>query len=205
VGSFQGAIAETLHPLQLGVATPQATEIVAHAVRAWAQCAPSDEAVLLVDFANAFNSLDRQKMLETIFKDAPEFAQYASFCYGGPTPLVCSGFQILSEEGTQQGDVCGPLFFAVTLQRILLEACPDLPGRWCRSYLDDITLCGKTPLIEAAFEKLRSLAPSIGLQVNNSKCCLWGPSVSHFDDLQVTPWHSGIKVLGVPVGSDQFI
>ena len=87
------------------------------------------EALPPVDFENAYNSLDRQAMLDAVCTDAPEFARYAAFCYDAPAPLIGEGFCIRSEEGTQQGDVCGPLFFSLTLNQVLQKCGKDEPDR----------------------------------------------------------------------------
>ena len=63
-------------PLQIGVGVPKATEFLSHAVQAWAQHAQADESVILVDFVNAYNTLDRQKMLEAVAKVAPRFLPF---------------------------------------------------------------------------------------------------------------------------------
>ncbi len=67
----QDDVIEHLVPLQLGVGVTKAAEIISHGVRARA-----DESLILVDFENAYNTLDRQKMLEAIAKDAPSFLLY---------------------------------------------------------------------------------------------------------------------------------
>ena len=125
---------------------PKAAEIISHGVRA--ESASPDESLILVDFENAYNTLDRQKMLDAIALDAPAFLQYANFCYGAETPLRGRDFQIPSSEGTQQGDCCGPIFFSVTLQQLLRLCCPASPDGWARFYLDDGNLCGKTDCVD---------------------------------------------------------
>ena len=62
----------------MGVGVDSACEIISHSVRAWAESAAVDESLILVDFANAYNSLDRQKMLQAIAEDAPAFLPYAN-------------------------------------------------------------------------------------------------------------------------------
>lgn len=204
---FQESACNQLLPIQLGVSIPQATEIIAHAVQAWYQHPKPDEALLLIDFENAYNSLDRQAMVNAVCADAPEFARYAAFCYGSPVPLVGDGFRIRSEEGTQQGDVCGPLFFSLTLNRVLRECGENEPGYWSRAYLDDVNACGREEKLLHYFDKIVEMAPSIGLRVNLAKCCLWGPNVrlQHPSGIPVVPWNEGVKILGTPVGSDMFV
>ena len=94
VAESQGAVAELLLPLQMGVGVPSAGEILAHGVRAWAQSAGPDEVAVLVDFANAYNTLDRQRMLDAFAERAPHFLKYAWFCYGAPCPLIGRGFRL---------------------------------------------------------------------------------------------------------------
>ena len=62
----QDEVIERLLPLQMGVGILKAAEIISHAVQAWSESARSDESLILVDFENAFNTLDRKKMLEAI-------------------------------------------------------------------------------------------------------------------------------------------
>ena len=143
----------------MGVGVPNAVEIIAHAARAWAASAKADESLLLVDFTNAFNTLDRQKMLEAIAQEAPCFLPYANYCYGADTPLRGRGFQLWSCEGIQQGDCCGPLFFSVTLQLLLRSCCPQSSDAWNRWYLDDGSLCGKTAVVESMFCLSRFAGP----------------------------------------------
>ena len=140
----QDEVIEKLLPHQMGVGIANACEIISHAVRAWAETAAADETLILVDFSNAYNSLDRQKMLEAIAEDAPAFLPYANYCYGAETPLLGKGFTLSSAEGTQQGDCCGPIFFSVTLNRLLRSCCPQTAEAWNRWFLDDGSLCGKT-------------------------------------------------------------
>ena len=73
----QDDAAKKLFPLLLGVNVAQGTEAIIHAVRAFAERASPGEAVVLVDFQNAYNTLDRQVMLDSIAVDAPAFAPYA--------------------------------------------------------------------------------------------------------------------------------
>ena len=204
VEQAQSLAAEVLFPQQMGVDVPQAAEILAHGIRA--QSARPDEVVLFVDFSNAYNTLDRQCMLNAIATFAPQFLRYAWYCYGSPSPLVGRGFLLESSEGTQQGDVCGPLFFAVTLKLLLDRHLKDSPTGWSRWYLDDGTLCGHRDTVAAMFEAICKHAPEIGLRVNPAKCKVWGPHAAAADwSVPVVPWDSGVNVLGVPVGSRTFV
>ena len=205
IARCQDDVVSRLLPQQMGVGVANAPEIISHAVQAWAESARSDESLILVDFSNAYNSLDRQKMLEAIAAEAPAFLPYANFCYGVPTPLRGRSFQLWSEEGTQQGDCCGPIFFSVALQKLVRECCPHSVEAWNRWYLDDGTLCGQTTAVEGMFASLVQKSPEFGLKVNLEKCKQWGPTPSQTALAPCVPWESGIKVLGVPIGPASFV
>jgi len=80
VARFQPEAVENLTPLQLGVGVPGAAEVVVHHYSHWRREVPadSDNAMLLIDFANAFNTLDRGSMIDAIKSRAPQFYNYAT-------------------------------------------------------------------------------------------------------------------------------
>ena len=63
-----------------------------------------NEAVLLADASNAFNSLNRQVALHNIQRICPSLATILINTYRAPTELFVDGDTILSQEGTTQGD-----------------------------------------------------------------------------------------------------
>ena len=214
VMKFQPEAAEALLPLQVGVGIPGATEAVIHKVREWMRSAPPDHALLQVDFANAFNTIDRSAMLSAIARRCPKFLPYATFCYGASTPLIGDTFSLESCTGTQQGDACGPLFFSVTAHDVALAA--NVAGTsWAHWYLDDGTQTGAMEVLAAAMEVLEPKAAAIGLHLNRAKCKLWGPGAElHADDSTLfpslsgiprVPWSSGLRVLGTPVGRAPYV
>ena len=83
---------------------------MAHRVRDWATEVSPGSNLLLLDFSNAYNSVNRQMMLGNIATYAPSFLPYAWYCYGAPAVLQADGFKVMSSQGTQQGDVLGPCF-----------------------------------------------------------------------------------------------
>ena len=64
-----------------------------------------NEAVLLIDAANAFNNINRNVLLQNIRIICPTIAQYVTNCYRIPARLfIIGGKELLSREGTTQGD-----------------------------------------------------------------------------------------------------
>ena len=214
VARFQPEAVEKLTPVQLGVGVSGAAEVIVHHFTYWRRGITPDntdnsEAVLLVDFSNAFNTLDRGVMLSAIKKVCPQFFNYAVFCYGAPTALVGDGFSLWSARGTQQGDACGPLFFSVSVQGLAEQTARCVrSSKW---YMDDGALIGTLPALQAAFDAIVAEAPRLGLSLNVSKCVLYGPNnefpqrAGAFASVPVTPWVEGITLLGAPIGSDSFV
>ena len=156
-----------------------------------------------MDFSNAFNSIDRSVMLQQVGNLAPSFAQYAFYCYAQPTPLLGDGFVIESSCGTQQGDVCGPLFFALCVHD-LVKQLDSIGLRWTRWYLDDGFLAGSFKALARAMSILRSEGPRIGLFINDAKCKMFtNPSSPPTNEPSLSQVRvvEGASVLGVPLGN----
>ena len=71
-----------------------------------------DQALVKLDFKNAFNLTRRDRMLEATCSLAPDIFPLA---YSAPSHLFWGDHLISSAEGVQQGDPLGPLFFCLTL------------------------------------------------------------------------------------------
>ena len=73
------------------------------------------EAVILVDASNAFNSLNRKVALHNIQYICPEFATILINNYRNSSRLIINnGKEILSQEGTTQGDNLAMFFYSVS-------------------------------------------------------------------------------------------
>ena len=74
---YQGAAVEHLTPLQLGVGIRGATESIIYKVKEWMHPgAPADHALLLLDFINAFNNIDRTAMLQAVSLSVEAYVQF---------------------------------------------------------------------------------------------------------------------------------
>ena len=84
-------VAESLAPTQTGVGVPRATEAAIHAVRGWLDRENGNDAVVLkLDLPNAFNSLDRQRMLLAA-RTFPELVPFADRCYSDHSTFHIQG------------------------------------------------------------------------------------------------------------------
>ncbi len=77
--------------------------------------------LLKLDFRNAFNTLTRDKMLESVKDHAPELFSFIHAAYGEPSLLFCGQHTLVSAEEVQQGDPLGPFFFCLTIQLLVLQ------------------------------------------------------------------------------------
>ena len=125
-------------PMQLGVGIPGGCKAAIHAARRFLETMPKDNVVVKLDFSNAFNSLHKLDMLQTIVNTAPELFPYCHSAYAKPSLLFYGQYTILSQEGSQQGDPIGPLLFCNTIQTLLASLTAVLR----LGLMDDLTLGG---------------------------------------------------------------
>jgi len=75
-------------------------------------------------------------ILEAVANHLPELLPFATSTLSGPSDLQFGDLTLQSEEGTQQGDPLGPLYFCLAIVELLKSMGSEL----VLAYLDDITL-----------------------------------------------------------------
>ena len=130
-------MAELLAPIQLGYGVRGGSEVAVHAARCFLSNMEDHQAVVKLDFTNAFNSIRRDCMLEAVEK-CPSLYSLVHSAYASPYNLLWEDRIISSVEGVQQGDPLGPLLFCLVLHQRGLHLRSDLKVL----YLDDVTLGG---------------------------------------------------------------
>ena len=92
------------------------------------------ESALLVDATNAFNTLNRKVALQNMRYICPALETVLTNCYQSSTRLLVSGGgEILSKEGTTQGDPLGMVMFALAIVPLimkLMEVCQMVYQVW---------------------------------------------------------------------------
>jgi hypothetical protein len=155
-----------LSPIQLGVGTRGGAEALVHAARQYLANKPADHAFVKLDFANAFNTIRRDSMLEAVASACPSLLNYALSSYGGKSHLWLGDDILSSEEGVQQGDPLGPLLFCLTIHPLLSGG----HTTFVSGYLDDV---GLGDSVSSLIDRVRSLeteAHLLGLSLNHEKC-----------------------------------
>lgn len=180
-------IGKYLFPVQLGFGTKQGCEAAVHATRSYLNVNVGKFKILLmIDFKNAFNSIERDSMLINVKQRIPKLYPYLWQCYRNSSLLYFGEEIIVSKIGAQQGDPLGPLLFSLTIHEMIRNLKSEL-NVW---YLDDGTICDDPDIVFADFQRLISESKKLGLQINPSKCELFFCSdvidqriVSKFEDI----------------------
>ena len=209
--AVQSEALRVLAPLQVGVGVPAGCEAIVHSmadVLEDSSIPPEGRFTLLVDFSNAFNSVDRGAMFREVRSRIPSMAAWIENCYGSQPILHLGEQTILSSCGVQQGDPLGPLGFALALHPIVEKIKEKVPGLLINVwYLDDGTLCGSLDDLAAALTIIEDEGPALGLHLNRSKCLIHSiadtpinnPSLANIPIVS-----GGFDLLGAPLGSTAY-
>ena len=98
--------------------------LTVHAVREYVQVLAqqpdlTDYSLVKLDISNAFNSVDRQTVLNEVHRRCPEIYHMVWQSYNTRTPLFIGDTVIWSKTGVQQGDPLGPLCFSLAIDPII--------------------------------------------------------------------------------------
>lgn len=143
--------------------------MVTHATAIITENLLEGNAILQIDFENAFNQVDRIKVIKLAQMHFPYLSNIVSYLYsaqgylaGGPDADPLS-----SCTGVQQGCPLGPFLFALVLREVTDRIHTEMPhldlNHW---YLDDGHLAGKSEDLLRCLEILRVEGLTRGLTLN---------------------------------------
>ena len=201
-----------LTPLQLGVGVRVGCETIVHLVASTLEdpSIPSNECwTLLLDFKNAFNCISREAMFVKIRARVPSLSAWFECCYG-IQPILHLGDEVIrSCSGVQQGDLLGPLGFALMLhpvvERIKSEVANLRINAW---YFDDGTMCVYPSELAMALKIIEEEGLTSGLFLNRAKSLFYipaddeGPVNPHPSEIPTTG--ESFVLFGRPIGPPSF-
>ena len=177
------------------------------------KAAENGEGILLLDFANAFNTVDRNLMMSLAAKDCPELANLTWWLYKlQPWLITTSGDVIRSSSGTQQGCRLSNPLFALTMQFIAdkLKGIEGLHNQLF--FMDDAALIGLPLALIKAITVINDCTEETGLRLKWKECHLHGlpKTISKCKSPpfpEALPLHEDfiMEYLKAPIGDDQFV
>ena len=206
-----------LAPHQFGFGLRNGCERIVHSL----QHALTDKdhpcAALQLDLTNAFNCVDRTRLLTTVY-NTPQLApiwRLVNLAYATESPLLLDrgeGQFMSSSNGIRQGDPLSSLLFCFYIKDVLADVarCHGVQPYAC---MDDIHLVGEPSSLMAALHQLQQSLPELNLYINTSK--------SHFayfhsdthplsphvldmcDNNRIPIEHHSLHVLGAVVARDE--
>ena len=194
-------------PLQMSTGLQGGAEAAIHAMKE-IFCLDTTDAVVLVDASNAFNNLNRNVALNNIQYICPPIATTLINTYRFPSRLILpGGREIVSQEGTTQGDPLAMQFYALGMKPLidtLRDKVPAVTQVWLA---DDATGAGSLDHLKEWWLKLIAEGERLGYFVNESKSWL---IVKNAEDLQrVKNVFEGSRIqfssCGQPSGSSNWL
>ena len=174
------------------------------------------EAVLLIDAANAFNSINRKAFVHNVCIICPEISMYVENCYNKPSRLfVIGGVEVSSTEGTTQGDPIAMAVYAIAaipLLLMVLEITDNLPGVRTKSeaYADDFSAAGSLQNLLKWWTALCRLGPKFGYHPEPRKSWLivkpthLASAEQIFSSTEINITTEGKRHLGASIGSSEY-
>ena len=165
-------IQEAAGPLQVSAGYSAGAEAAIHAMsQVFAQ--EGTDGILLIDASNAFNRMNRSVAMHNIRIICKEMSIYIINSYRGPSRLFISGGgEILSQEGTTQGDPLAMPWYSVTtssmIQSLRIQT-PEVKQVWLA---DDSAGGGKLVPLYDWYKQLTLEGTKYGYFVNGSKSWL---------------------------------
>ena len=158
-------MADLLAPDQLGFGVSGGVEATVNSGRLYLHNIDHHQALLKLDFMNAFNSVCRDKLLAAVHDLAPDLFPFVHSSYSSPTSPFWEDKIFQSQEGIQQGDPLGLLFFCLSFSPLHSL----LKSEFHVFYLDEISLEGDVIDVLHDLVVIECEAEELGFLLNHRK------------------------------------
>ena len=127
--------------------------------------------LLLLDFLNAFNELERQNFLAALVDEVPEVAPFLYAEYARKKKYVYPhGVQVASTNGLIQGDVFGPANCCAAEKKILLEVKSLIRDKdFLAALMDDLSVVTTQEVAIKVLNFVGNYGPAAGMKLNLPK------------------------------------
>ena len=208
---FQLDVQDAAGPLQLCAGQDGGCEAAIHAMQdIYSQ--QDVQGALLVDASNAFNSINRQAALHNIGSLCPPLYQILKNTYSAPIRcIVCGDGEILSSEGTTQGDPLASAMYALAMKPLIGKLRANVPEVKQVWFADDATGAGTCEDLRKFWDNLLVHGAGYGYNPNGSKTHLvvkpehLTKARELFADTDVNITTEGKRHLGAAIGSRAYV
>ena len=198
-----GEAAEILNQFQYALGVKSGVEVAIHKVQTMLEM-NTDWIAAKVDFVNAFNSISRKAVMESLYKrpTLSSIWRLVHFLYSEPSLLfMYDGSKVVdtifSQEGVRQGDVFGTLLFCLGVHDLYSE-CLRESGAQGVAISDDLTLMGRPDQVLRALTWLFANSTRLtGLTIRIDKSTIFYPQPHQqpcSDAIQLNVVH-GIQII----------
>ena len=172
-------------------------------------------ALLSVDVRNAFNTINAQLLLDAAAR-VPGIAPYVELFFGQPQRRVMYGvsgrdkLDVRAEEGGAQGNPLTPPLYAAGQEAIVAPCmAPHDVDVLRAAYADNTYMHGDFPKAIAAYDAIVPALAAGGMHLGKKELLisreLSREEQDACDARGITVRHDGIMVVGVPVGTDEYV
>ena len=171
-GFLKEEIKEAAGPLQVCAGHSAGSESAIHAMsQVFAE--EGTDGILLIDASNAFNQMNRAVALHNIQITCKEMSLYIINTYRSPSRLfICGGGEILSQEGTTQGDPLAMPWYSVNTSIMIQSLRISTPGDKQVWLADDSAGGGQIVPLHNWYNYLSQEGKKYGYLVNGPKSWL---------------------------------